>query len=144
MPDKQDDMLSDETYEILPAEEIEELKEELKRMKEFEIAPSKKMQMNIIELNVKLDRMIKIFEEAMHELKVEGAEGLMERIRGLDNKLDELLEQNRTIAEGMVAIADLVTRQQKPKQELPPIPKPSPPGTPSPPGPPPRVPPPPK
>lgn len=100
---------SSEEYEILPHHEIEELKEELRRLKEFEITPSKKMHVTMIELNHKLDKLITIFEDAMHEVRVEeGGLKFADKMRPVMEKMNKVLEQNSEIASGILAVADMV------------------------------------
>ena len=96
-------------YELLPHREIEELKEELSKLKEFEIAPSKKLHVSLLELNTKLDKLIMIFEDATHELRMEeGGLSFTEKMRPLLEKMNKILEQNAEIASGILALADIV------------------------------------
>ncbi len=96
-------------YEILPQKEIQELKEELRKLKEFEITPSKKMQVSLVELNTKLDKLLSIFEEAMTALQVEeGGMSFKDKMRPVLERMNKVLEQNSEIAQGIVAVADLV------------------------------------
>jgi hypothetical protein len=98
-----------EDYEILPQKEISELKDELRKLKEFEITPSKKMQVSLVEVNNKLDKLLSIFEEAMTALQVEeGGLSFKEKMRPVVEKMNKVLEQNSEIAQGIVAVADLV------------------------------------
>ncbi len=98
-----------EDYEILPQKEIQELKDELRKLKEFEITPSKKMQVSLVELNNKLDKLLSIFEEATTALQVEeGGLSFKDKMRPLAEKMNKILEQNSEIAQGIVAVADLV------------------------------------
>lgn len=98
-----------EEYEILPRKEIAELKEELRRLKEFEITPTKKMGVQLVELNAKLDKLLAVFEEASTALQVEeGGLSFKEKMRPLVEKMNKILEQNSEIAQGIVAVADLV------------------------------------
>ena len=60
---------------------------------------------NLQEINAKLDKLLKIFEDAMSELK-SASSGLSPAV---EEKIDKLLEQNGEIADGIVAIADIVT-----------------------------------
>lgn len=132
----------EEEYELLPHKEIEELKEELAKLKEFEIAPSKKLHVSLMELNAKLDKLLTIFEDASHEMRVEeGGLNFTEKMKPLLEKMNKILEQNSEIASGILALADMV-KGVKPAAELreeseiplPPTPRPSfgpPPSTPS-------------
>ena len=98
-----------EEYEILPEKEIQELKEELRKLKEFEITPSKKMGVQLIELNTKLDKLLGIFEEATTALQLEeGGLSFKEKMKPMAEKMNKILEQNSEIAQGIVAVADLV------------------------------------
>lgn len=117
LPDKLDNLANnqiimsddEDDYEILPEKEVKGLRDELKKVKECEVSPSRKMYVAINELNSKLDRLIAIFDEANKELKVEeGGLSFQEKMRPLAEKMNKILEQNSEIAEGIVAIADIV------------------------------------
>ncbi len=96
-------------YELLPHKEIEELKEELARLKEFEIAPSKKLQVSLLELNSKLDKLLTIFEDAAHEMRVEeGSLRFTEKMRPVLDKMNKLIEQNAEMAQAILALADMI------------------------------------
>jgi len=98
-----------EEYEILPEKEIQELKDELKKLKDFEITPSKKLGVQLIELNTKLDKLLSIFEEATTALQLEeGGLSFKDKMKPLVEKMNKILEQNSEIAQGIVAVADLV------------------------------------
>jgi hypothetical protein len=117
------DVSDKEEYELLPHKELEELKEELKRLKEFEITPTKKMEVSIIDLNKKLDRLISIFEQASHDLRIEeGGISFREKMRPVYEKLNKVLDQNAEIASGILAIADLIkgVKEDKLPEILPP------------------------
>jgi len=134
-----------EEYELLPHKEIEELKDELRKLKEFEITPSKKMHVTMIELNHKLDKLITIFEDAMHEVRVEeGGLSFAEKMKPVVSKMNKILEQNSEIASGILAVADMLKGKQtepsyQEEPELPsfapegPSPPPMPPAAPGPP-----------
>ncbi|MBS3147756.1 hypothetical protein J4219_02645 [Candidatus Woesearchaeota archaeon] len=109
---------SEEEYELLPHKEIEELKDELAKLKEFEIAPSKKLHVSLMELNAKLDKLLTIFEDASHEMRVEeGGLNFTEKMKPLLEKMNKILEQNSEIASGILALADMV-KGVKPASEL--------------------------
>ncbi|RLE46961.1 hypothetical protein DRJ25_03420 [Candidatus Woesearchaeota archaeon] len=108
-----------EEYELLPHKEVEELKEELRKLKEFELTPTKKLEVSVIELNKKLDRLIDIFEKASVDLKEEeGGLTFKERIRPVVDKMNKILEQNAEIASGILAIADLLKGKVEPEDSL--------------------------
>lgn len=99
----------EDEYELLPHREIEDLKEELAKLKEFEIAPSKRLQVGLLELNTKLDKLTTIFEDATHEMRIEeGGLSFTEKMKPLLEKMNKILEQNSEIASGILALADMV------------------------------------
>jgi len=111
----------EEEYELLPHKEIEELKDELAKLKEFEIAPSKKLHVSLLELNTKLDKLTTIFEDATHEMRIEeGGLSFVEKMRPLLEKMNKVLEQNSEIASGILALADMVKeiKEGKPVPEV--------------------------
>ncbi|MBI4140715.1 hypothetical protein HY485_02650 [Candidatus Woesearchaeota archaeon] len=98
-----------EDYEVLPESEVKGLREELKKARHFDIAPAKELHISVNELNAKLDKLIGIFDEASRDLKIEeGGLTFNEKMRPLAEKMNKILEQNAEIAEGIVAIADIV------------------------------------
>lgn len=111
---------SEDEYELLPHKEIEDLKDELAKLKEFEIAPSKKLQVSLLELNTKLDKLITIFEDATHELRIEeGALSFTEKMKPILEKMNKILEQNSEIASGILALADMVKDiKEKPEAKI--------------------------
>ena len=99
----------EEEYELLPHKEIVQLKEELHKMKSFEVEPTRKLTVNLVELNAKIDRLISIFEEANKQIVTEeGGLTFQEKMRPFLEKMNKILEQNSEIAEGIVAVADLI------------------------------------
>jgi len=110
------DETPEEEYELLPHKEIEELKEELTKLKEFEIAPSKRLQVSLLELNTKLDKLITIFEDATHELRIEeGGISFTEKMKPVLEKMNKILEQNSEIASGILTLADMVKEMKEGK-----------------------------
>ena len=96
-------------YEILPHKDIIELREELRSLK---AKPTEKnLQISMVELSTKLDRLIEIFEEAQEEFKVEEGAGLtwQEKMQPLLERMDKILEQNSEIAAGIVGLSDQLT-----------------------------------
>ena len=95
-------------YELLPHKDILELKEELRLLK---AKPTEKnLQISIVELSTKLDRLIEIFEEAQEQITSDGGEGLSweDKMRPLTEKMDKILEQNGEIARGILGLSDMI------------------------------------
>lgn len=104
----------DENYEVLSETELRDLRDEVKKAKDFEIHPSKTLHLSVNELNSKLDKFIAIFEEAGKEIKLEeGGLSFQEKMRPLAEKMNKILEQNSEIAEGIIAVADMVNDFKK-------------------------------
>lgn len=99
----------DDDYELVPYKEIAELKDELHRLKDYPIPSSKKLQVSMDELALKIDRMTRIFEEAGHEMhSEEGGLSLDDKLSPIMERMEKVLEQNSEIAKGIVAVADLI------------------------------------
>ena len=112
------DEIDNGQYELIPHQEISELKDELQKLREFPAGPSAKLQVSLSEVSHKLDRMISIFEEALHQVDADGGLSVSERLKPLLSKVDTLIEQQQEIAKGMVELADIVQglKQQQQKQ----------------------------
>jgi hypothetical protein len=96
-------------YELLPHREVAELRGELSKMREFPAGPGRRMQISMDQLADKVDKLIAIFEEAMHELKVEeGGLSFQEKMRPVMERMNKVLDQQAEIASGIVALADLL------------------------------------
>ena len=117
---------SSDEYELLPHKEIEELREELRKLKQFEITPTKKLHVSLVELNVKIDKLLAIFEEASHEIRLEeGGISFVDKMRPVVDKMNRILEQNAQIAQGIVAVADMLKGKEeivKPFPNMPSLP----------------------
>jgi hypothetical protein len=116
------DQSNEDEYELLPHREIEELKAELAKLKEFDIAPTKKLQVSLLELNTKLDKIITIFEDASHEMRTEESSlSFSEKMQPMVERMNKILDQNAEIASGILAIADLLKEgKEKPEARGPP------------------------
>jgi hypothetical protein len=97
----------DEDYEIISHKEVARLKQELKSLKEGELTASTN------EISHKLNQMIDIFKEASIMMKDEKSS--KESHNELSDKLDKLLDQNQKIAEGVLAVADMINQAKSPQ-----------------------------
>jgi len=97
-----------EEYELLSHREIVDLRDELRKLK---LHPTERtLQLTMAELAGKVDKLIDIFGEALHEIRIEeGGLTFQDKMKPLVDRMDKILEQNSQIAEGVVAIADLVS-----------------------------------
>ena len=99
----------EEEYELLPHKEIIELKDELRKLKSLPPEAGKHTEASYDILTKKMNRLIEIFEEAEKSVEVEeGAVTFKERMAPFTDKMSKVLEQNSEIAEGIVALADIM------------------------------------
>lgn len=108
-------------YEILPYKEIAALKKEVAELKNKSNASSQDLLGSVSTLTKSMNDMLQLFTAAAEEMKLEEKteSGLAGKVEPIMDKLDEIIEQNKTIADGMVAIADMVkdTKEKKAREE---------------------------
>jgi len=111
----------DEPYDMLPHKEIVELKKQLKELKSSTgKKPSQELLNSMNTLTKSIDSLLKLFTKTAEELKHE--EESPGNLKAIDEKLNEVIEQNKTIAEGVVAISDSVNdfienQRSRPRQQ---------------------------
>ncbi len=94
----------DEPYDLLPHHEIEELKRKVEELKVNQDRSTPQAVVNSIDqLTKAMNSMLNLFTQAAKEVKEDEKDN-----SEIMSKLDEVIEQNRTIAEGMVTISDTV------------------------------------
>lgn len=94
-------MVDDDTdYEIVSKKEIGRLKDEIQNLKEGELSGSASS------IQSRLNQLLDIFKEASSSLKSE--KPFSEELESINEKLNKILDQNQQIAEGILAVADLV------------------------------------
>jgi len=96
-------------YELISHREMLKLKEDLNRLKQGNPVSSD-MKSSIRELNDKLSSLIDIFDSAVENLREEDKESelISDKINPMLQKLEEIDEQNKKLAQGMVAINALM------------------------------------
>jgi len=102
----------DDDYEIIPHRQIADLKKQLSDLRsKQDSSSSSELVGSMSSLSKSMDSMLKLFTEAADELKLDskGEHELAHHLNPLNKKLDEIIDQNKTIAEGMVAIHDAVS-----------------------------------
>jgi len=113
-------MARDEPYDLMPHREIIELKKQLQELKNKKTS-SQELTNSMHALTNSMDSMLKLFTETAEELKLD------EKENSVNKKLDEIIEQNKVIADGMVTVSDMVKdfvgKQKNP--EIDQIPKPN-------------------
>jgi hypothetical protein len=111
-------------FEIVPKKEIEGLKKDVEGIKKDPLgsAPSgQNLSGSMEKLTKSMNNMFELFKVANKEIKEEaGSLEFMKQIgpffENLNKKMDQILEQHDKIADGIVAIADLV-KQMKEENE---------------------------
>jgi hypothetical protein len=116
--------MADEPYDMLPHKEIVNLKKQLKELREKKDKSfSNELTNSMNDVKKSMDSMLKLFTEAA-ELKEDN-----QSTASLNEKLDKIIEQNKIIAEGMIAVHDTVkgltkTHPQELSPEMHSIPEP--------------------
>ncbi|MEK6963714.1 MAG: hypothetical protein AABX70_04760 [Nanoarchaeota archaeon] len=99
--------MKDEEYELLPHREILKLRDEVDRLKANPVSSeAANLVTTMNKLNESISRLIHIFEGAEKELAQEYKHSK------LDDKLGRVVYQNKEIAKGIIAVADLIKKRQ--------------------------------
>ncbi len=100
--------MTDEEYEILPHQLLQDLKYDVESLKKKLMQPDKKAEELILEIESLKDsihELTVIFQKALEETK---NEDLTAVIKTVSERLETVVSQNETIAKGMIAISDKV------------------------------------
>jgi len=96
--------MDEEDYDIVPHREVTDLKKQIKELRSKKDKSYSHELLNSMDaLATSMDSMLKLFKEAAEDLKVEEKEHSK-----IEENIDEVIEQNKTIAEGIVAIHDTI------------------------------------
>jgi len=131
-------MAEEGSYEIMPYKEVVELKKQIEELKrKTGDTSSKELLASMATLTKSMNNMMQLFSSAAEEMKLEEKteSELSGKIGPLMDKVGKLEEQTKTIAEGLVAVADMVkeikagkkvkeTSRPMPKPPVKPMPKP--------------------
>jgi hypothetical protein len=112
-------LMADDDYEILPHKEISELRGELTKLKEGNYGSSVSVHSSVDTLQTSINSLLDIFKEASRSMQEETDHHSQsgKRMDELMDKMDTMLEQNEKIAEGIVAIADMIKEAKAPARE---------------------------
>ena len=94
-------MAKDEPYDLMPHREIIELKNQLQKLK-TEKSSSHELMNSMNALTKSMDSMLRLFTQTAEELKIDEGED------NVNKKLDEIIGQNKIIADGMVTVSDTI------------------------------------
>ena len=112
--------MANEDYDYIPYKDISELKKELEGTKIKKEVSTKDIHTAIQKLSQIMTDLLDVFGAAAEQMKLEDKEYESDAKKHvvMSSKLDKLIEQNRTIAESMVVIADMVKgKLEAPEQE---------------------------
>ena len=104
-------------YELMPHDKIEALRNELAKLKGERKADAPQST-NVLDamqnLTETLDHFMELFQSAIEEMKIEEREEelISTELKPLHEKLDQILDQNQKIAQGVVALADMLNRDR--------------------------------
>jgi hypothetical protein len=110
-----------EDHEFVQYQDISDLKRELEGIQEKKEVSAKDLHEAVRKLTETMGNMLGVFAASAEQLKLEEKEYQSENREheAIISKLDKIIDQNKTIAEGMVAIVELVKEKfpQKEKEE---------------------------
>lgn len=115
-------MVEEGSYEIMPYKEIVELKRQIAELqRKTGDTTSKELLESMAALTKSMNNMLQLFSSAAEEMKLEEKteSELSQKVAPLIEKVDRLEEQNRAIAEGLVAVADMVKDIKGEKKPIP-------------------------
>src|SRR3989344_7966366 len=102
--------MADENYGFVSYENISDLRKELENIQDKKDVSPKNLYEAVHKLSDTVSGMLEVFGAAAEQMKLEdkGYEAEARKHETIISKLDKLIDQNKTIAEGMVAIVELV------------------------------------
>ena len=122
-------MAKGEEYEIMPHRTIKKIKKEIeslkKKSKSAEQVASPEFKKSMDNLTRSMNSLMELFKEAAEDMKIEDRtqENIDEKLGPLVEKVSQIEDENKRIAEGIVVVADMV-KELKQKMESKPIPRP--------------------
>ncbi|MBW2983027.1 hypothetical protein KY327_01845, partial [Candidatus Woesearchaeota archaeon] len=93
-------------YELLPADELDRLRKEVERLKANPLGGTEKgdtLMESVDNLTASVNKLIRIFSDVDQEMVRE-----YEKVRSVNHELEELKEQNKKIASGILTVAKMV------------------------------------
>lgn len=118
--------MAEEDYDLVPYKDISELKRELEGIKEKKDVSAKDVHEAVRQLAAVMNDMLEVFAGAAEQMKLEekNAELESKKHEMILSKLDKLLEQNKIIAEGMLAVVEMMKEKFPESQKEEPMFKP--------------------
>jgi len=97
------DYPDDEDYEIISKKDVAKLKDEIKQLREGG-APSESTVLS------RLNQMLDMFKDASASMGEEGSSS--SKLDDINSKIDKILDQHQQLAEGILALADMIKEAQ--------------------------------
>jgi len=121
--------MDEDEYELTPHKQLEEMRKEIEILKKNPLAgtgSSKNLLAAMDNLSKQINKLIKIMSSAGEYMKEEAGEEEHHEDGNLSKKFDTLIDQNKKIAEGIVAVAGMLKKQSSAPRirPLPGMPKP--------------------
>jgi len=121
--------MADDDYDLLPHKQITELKRQMQELKsKVDRASPKELIDSMGAMTRSIDSLMTLFKQAADEMKYEEKEEILSggsEHKAINEKLDKIMEQNKIIADGMVAVSDIIKGFAVKEKKLP-TPKPQP------------------
>ena len=110
----------DEEDDLVSYKDISELKRELEGLKGRKDISTKELYDAVGKLAQTISDMLEIFGAASEQMKLEDKEFEAEakKHEAIISKLEKILDQNKTIAEGMVAVVEMVKQKIIPSEKM--------------------------
>lgn len=111
-------MEEEDAYQIMPYKEIVALRKDIESLKKSTDDSSFQGLLDSMgSLTKSMNSMLELFRTAAEEMKLEGKSemNVAKEIGPLTDKMDTLIDQNKTIAEGLIAISDMAKDLKKPQ-----------------------------
>ena len=112
-------MEDDGSYGIISYREFANLKKEIEELKSKPSNDSNKLLLDsMAKLTQNMNSMLELFKSAADEMKIEGSSqvNIAKEITPLSEKIELIIQQTKTMAEGMVSIADMVAEIKEKKE----------------------------
>jgi len=107
-------MVEDEEYELTPHKQLEELRAEVEKLKKnpfTESGSSKNLLEAMDRLSKSINNLIELFRTASEDVQTRE----VSEESGMGKKIDQLAEENKKIAEGIVSLAEIMKRSNPPQ-----------------------------
>ena len=110
----------DDDYAIVPEKEVLQMKRDLESLKRNPLSgidSGSDLITSMNNLTKAINSLIELFQKAAEEIRLEdrSSEAIVKKVEPLFEKIDMLVDQNKKIAKGIVAVADMLEAKQEEK-----------------------------